>query len=511
MLRMRTRRCVALPLNRLKANQTTMKNVKYILSALALVGAGASAGAADIFVHRVPSQANCAATGCSALSQKIFAKTDTTPSQPTPEQPITPTQLRLSAPSLDFGPHIVNEVSGYQVVTVFNEGSAPAVVTGTAILGTTKEFRQSNACGSMLIPGATCEINVDFSPKARGLRTDSLVVTTATQTLSVGLSGTGLQAAGTLTAAATDLGVKQVGTLSAMSVTFTNTGDATLKDSYATATGGITIAPGFTTTCGTEAKKVNIAPGGTCRMSIRYAREQEGTMTGTASIIGETLAQPVSLGFTGSAVKVPLAISTPTMDFGNMLIGESESRSAIITNTSAETLAINSILSNNSDAKVTENCGKSLPAGASCNVTVQLVASNVGPLTTNISINTALGFQFISVSYSGSPMIVAQNSANFTGKPDELASYQTVTLKNLSKTTSYYIPSYNVSGGYNFRFSMPGTTCVLDKWFAPGESCDLVVSYYGQTVPEAGAVFVWATTPNLTAIRVPIVYSFTPE
>lgn len=79
--------------------------------------------------------------------------------------------------------------AGQQFVLT-NTGEGALTITRIA---TTGDFAQSNTCGSSLAVGATCQINVSFTPTAAGSRTGTLTVTSnATNLSAANLSGTGL-------------------------------------------------------------------------------------------------------------------------------------------------------------------------------------------------------------------------------------------------------------------------------------------------------------------------------
>lgn len=94
-------------------------------------------------------------------------------------------------PSLTFTPQIV-QTTTIQAATLTNSGDAPLTIASVGITG---DFTQTNNCGSLLAAGASCTLQVSFTPTVSGARTGSLVVNdddpaAAQQTSS--LSGAGL-------------------------------------------------------------------------------------------------------------------------------------------------------------------------------------------------------------------------------------------------------------------------------------------------------------------------------
>jgi hypothetical protein len=104
--------------------------------------------------------------------------------------------LTASSSTLTFPQTTVGGASAAQTVTVANNGSAAATVSGVAVTG---DYTQSGTCGTSIAAGANCTVSVTFHPNAAGTRTGSLTVTSnATNSpLTVALTGTGAAAGGT--------------------------------------------------------------------------------------------------------------------------------------------------------------------------------------------------------------------------------------------------------------------------------------------------------------------------
>jgi len=101
--------------------------------------------------------------------------------------PPTVTMLPLD---LAFGSQPVGTPSAAQVVTLTNNTSSSATINSIA---TTGDFAQTNICGSSLDAGASCTIDVTFTPTATGTRMGTLTVNDNApgSPHTVGLSGTG--------------------------------------------------------------------------------------------------------------------------------------------------------------------------------------------------------------------------------------------------------------------------------------------------------------------------------
>ncbi|MEZ0114343.1 hypothetical protein ABH920_008377 [Catenulispora sp. EB89] len=101
-----------------------------------------------------------------------------------------PSALTASPSSVSFGNQAVGSTSGAQTVTVTNPGSVAAAISS---VGATGPFAQTNNCGSALAAGASCAVQVTFTPTASGAANGTLSVASnaPSSPLTVALSGTG--------------------------------------------------------------------------------------------------------------------------------------------------------------------------------------------------------------------------------------------------------------------------------------------------------------------------------
>ncbi|HEX4156023.1 MAG TPA: Ig-like domain repeat protein [Acidobacteriaceae bacterium] len=89
----------------------------------------------------------------------------------------------------NFGSVNVGSTSSGMGFVLNNTGEGEVSISGITASG---DFSESNDCGTSLALGATCGINVVFSPSAAGSRSGLLTVTTAAGTYTASLSGTGV-------------------------------------------------------------------------------------------------------------------------------------------------------------------------------------------------------------------------------------------------------------------------------------------------------------------------------
>src|SRR5262249_8968309 len=80
----------------------------------------------------------------------------------------------LSASSLAFAAQLVHTTSPQQTVTLTNSGDATLNISAISLFG---DFSQTNNCGSTVAAGASCTINVTFTPVVSGASSSGLVIT----------------------------------------------------------------------------------------------------------------------------------------------------------------------------------------------------------------------------------------------------------------------------------------------------------------------------------------------
>jgi hypothetical protein len=101
----------------------------------------------------------------------------------------------LSPTSLAFGSQPIDETSAAQTATLSNTGNAALSISTPALTGTNaSDFAQTNTCGSSLATGASCTIEVTFTPSVAAAETATLSITdnASGSPQTVNLTGTGI-------------------------------------------------------------------------------------------------------------------------------------------------------------------------------------------------------------------------------------------------------------------------------------------------------------------------------
>jgi hypothetical protein len=293
------------------------------------------------------------------------------------------TAAQLSPTGLTFGDQSIGTTSPPQTVTLTNVGNGTMTISGVAVTGTnSSDFGQTNTCGTSLAPGASCAINVTFTPNATGSLSASLSVTDSAvgSPQTVSLTGTGTQATVTLSPTSLTFGVILVkSSTQPKPVTLTNTGNGSLSITNVSTTGDFTQ----TNTCGSS-----VAAGASCIIDVTFKPTATGTRTGTLSITDNAPGSPQTVALSGTGTVVRLSASS--INFGSQKVGTtSPPVSVTLGNAGTTPLDIFSIKIGGADPEdfaETNNCGQSLGAGKTCIVTVTFTPTAMGTRSASLAI-----------------------------------------------------------------------------------------------------------------------------
>jgi Beta-propeller repeat/HYDIN/CFA65/VesB-like, Ig-like domain len=219
-----------------------------------------------------------------------------------------------------FGSQTVNVRSSVQTVTIINAGTATlniqgiimAPVSSTTGVTTATDFSvdTGNCIGNLVAGGASCTLNVAFTPSATGSETGQISITdnAANSPQTITLTGDGVSVATQVTVTPTSLpfGNEPVGSITApQKVTITNTGTATLTISKITANGDYLQ----TNTCEALLNVLNV--GQSCIVSVSFQPTATGARNGTLTIADDASGSPQKVSLSGTGVAVFTLASSP--------------------------------------------------------------------------------------------------------------------------------------------------------------------------------------------------------
>jgi len=248
--------------------------------------------------------------------------------------------------SLSLGGQAVGTTGSAQTVTLTNSGNGPLTISSIIVNG---DFSQTSNCVGLLAAGASCSINVTFTPTAAGSRQGSLTVAdnASGSPQTVSLTGTGLAPRGSLAPVNMVFSAQPVGTSSApQTATLSNAGNLGLNLSSI----GVSGPFSQTNNCGTA-----LAPGATCAINVTFSPSVVGLVSGALTVVdgsGKTYA--ASLGGTGADFSVAASPASASVARGGSI---------------AYTITLNPLGGAFGDFVALSCSG--LPAGSSCSFSPQ--------------------------------------------------------------------------------------------------------------------------------------------
>ncbi|BBI99716.1 hypothetical protein FGKAn22_14090 [Ferrigenium kumadai] len=390
------------------------------------------------------------------------------------------------ATPLTFALQQTGTTSAAQVVTLTNTSVLPLSVTSVAISGVdAADFAQTNNCGTSVAAGTTgsCKINVTFAPGTIGTKTAVLTVVDGAGTHSINLNGTGsVQTASLTPATPLTFAAQQTGTASAALVaTLTNTGSLPLSVSSITLTGANAADFAQTNNCGTLPTSLAAGATGSCSISVTFNPATVGAKTAALTVVDGMGTHTVALNGTGAVQANSLTPTTP-MAFGLQQTGTTSAMQvATLTNSGIIPLSVTSIAISGPDAAdftQTNNCGTSLPVGATgvCTINVTFTPATVGTKSATLTVVDGAGIHTVVLSGTGAVQLASLTPAT----PLVFAAQQTGTISAAqvaTLTNSGTIPlsvSGITIGGVNAADFIQTNNCGAS--LAPAASCTINVT-----------------------------------
>jgi hypothetical protein len=400
--------------------------------------------------------------------------------------------VSVSPTSVAFGNQSLNTASVAHSITLTNSGNAALSVSSIAVSGTNaSDFAQTNNCGSSVVAGANCTINVTFTPSASGSRAASVTITdgAASSPQSVSLSGTGTAPVATVSPTSLAFGNQSLTTASTVqSITLTNSGNAALSVSSIAISGANASDFAQTNNCGSS-----VAAGANCTINVSFKPAATGNRTAALMIADSATGSPQTVALSGTGTASAVSVSPSSLAFGSQSVGTaSTAQTVTLTNSGNGALTVTSIgLSgvNAGDFAQANNCGSSVAAGASCAISVTFTPIASGSRAASLSIANSASPQTVSLGGTGASSAdgvnLSPSSLAFSNQPVEMTSTaQTVTLTNNS-TTALSISNLAVTGANSSDF-VQNNNC--GSSVAVGANCTIVVLFTPSAIGARTAV-----------------------
>jgi hypothetical protein len=388
---------------------------------------------------------------------------------------VAPPLAGLSPTAVSFAATAVGQMSAAQTLTVTNTGGGNLVLSSASA---TSGFAETENCTTVaLTAGASCSVQIVFSPTATGPQTGTLTLkgNMPDGLAMVSLSGVGAApAAIVLTPVSLNFGTVTVGSSAdpALNIAVSNTGGVPATLGAAMVTGDFSMTAN---TCGTT-----LAASTGCTVAIGFTPTTAGTRTGVFSIAASSgtqgLNQTAALSGTGAAAATD-GLSPLALGFAPQTIGTtSAAQTVTLTNMGDNTLTLVAAQIASGDFVASSACGNALIGHASCTIAVSYAPKMVGQETGVLTVSdqfksqtvalsgtgtAAPGFSITPTSLTFAPLGVGQTSAG-----------QTLTVSN-NGLAALTISGVTANG--DFTLPAAGNTC--GTMVAAGGSCTVQVEF----------------------------------
>lgn len=304
--------------------------------------------------------------------------------------------MALAPGSLSFG-NINVGTSATQSVLLSNTGNTSVTVTQVAAGGAGISV-SGVATPVTLMPSQNVAMTVKFSPTASGTTAGSITVTNNDGVNAIeAVTGTGVQAALSVTPASASFGSVVSGSTNSQTIQIKNTGTANLAISQATVTGAGFSLAGL-------ALPQTLTPGQSGNFNVQYAPQGAGSVSGAVSIVSTAPNSPttVALSGTGVASTYTISVNPTSLSFGSVTDGSSASQGFTVTNTGNSTVAISGLnLTGTGYSILSGAAAVTLSPNQSTSVSVQFAPTTAGAANGAVNILSNATGSASSVSLSG--------------------------------------------------------------------------------------------------------------
>jgi len=419
----------------------------------------------------------------------------------------------VNPPALNVGPQRVG-ASATRAITVSNTGTTDLQVGSITIDGAQSDdfaALDPNGCATASIAaGASCIFSVRFVPGATGARAATLRIADNSQARpsvqTVPLTGTGTAPGATLSPVSIDFGSIALGASLTRTVTISNPGTAALDISSIYVDGA--QAGDFVVSDPNGCSGAGVAAGARCAIVVQFAPGAGGERAGTLHVVDDAGAQPSAsqtMTLTGVGLPPRAMIQPDSLDFGQVAVGSSLTRTVTASNTGAGILHIASMSIDGAQpgdfqASDPNGCAGGIAAGTGCVVVVRFAPGAHGARAATLHIVDDAGGQAgaeqtVALTGTGTTPVVAlvPDALDFGRVARGASVTRTVTISN-SGDAALSIGSLTVDAG-DYGVSDPNG-CATNG-VAAGASCAVAVTFTPRDIgTRAGTFYVADNAAN---------------
>jgi hypothetical protein len=407
---------------------------------------------------------------------------------------VAPPALALNRSSVSFGNVTVGTTQN-QPVTITNSGGSSVTITRATAAGTGYSI-SGLVTPLALSPGQSSGFTVAFAPQAAGSSSGSVALVSDIATVNLTLTGTG-QAVGTLGAnpASVAFGSVQVGNNQAQTITLTNTGSSSVTISQVSASGNGFSLSGIS-------PPLSLGAGTSTTFTATFNPNAERAVTGRVAITSTASNPSLNVELSGTGVSAAtLAASPPSIGFGSVQVGSTQSQSERLTNSGGSVLHIATATVTGAGFGTT---GLSVPTtlnpGQSLTLNVTFTPSGGGAANGNLTLAADGSVPTLSVALSGTgatpgQLAVSPATANFGSVMVGANQKQSGSL-----TASGASVTISAVSSSNPEFTLTGLS--LPVTLAAGQSVPFAWTFAPQASGVASATITFAgnaSNPPVTA------------
>jgi hypothetical protein len=145
-----------------------------------------------------------------------------------------------------------------------------------------------------------------------------------------------------------------------------------------------------------------VGAGEGCVLTVNFRPTLGGVRTGVITIYDNVPGSPQTVTLTGTGTYFKL--STTAVSFGDVALGHAVHKALTLSNTATTSQTVNRISitgQNANEFSQTNNCGSSLGAGASCQITVTFKPTTKGAAGATLQVNGGGGTETATLAGSG--------------------------------------------------------------------------------------------------------------
>jgi Domain of unknown function (DUF4082)/Abnormal spindle-like microcephaly-assoc'd, ASPM-SPD-2-Hydin len=359
--------------------------------------------------------------------------------------PMASSGLTSSPASVSLGSVNVGS-STSQTLTLTNNASTSVTISKLATTGA--GFSASGiALPLSLAPGKQASLNVSFAATSMGAANGSLVVTSnaSNPTLTVPLSGIGVQPQISAVPASISFGAVAVGVSNTQTLTVSDSGNANLILSQAAVSGA-----GFSISGPTL--PATVTPGHSVTFTVRFSPAVTASAAGTISIVSNAPGSPLMIPVSGSSLTKTLQLSAnPSgVAFGSVTEGTSSKLPVTLTNTGNSSVSVSSLASAGSYFTVS---GLAMPVtiapGQTASFSVTFAPTATGTFSGSVSLTSTATNSPLSIPLSGTSVTAHKAKLSWTPSTSSVSGYHVYrsTQKGgpYTKITSSLVPGSTYS------------------------------------------------------------------